>query len=76
MERLTEGERSFLRAMARAGTEPVRISAVAEQLGVSVSSLSPRRGALIRKGMVFSPAHGEIAYTVPLFGEFLRRSGA
>ena len=76
MERLTEGERLFLRAMARAGTEPVRTSAVAEQLGVSVSSLSPRRGALIRKGMVFSPAHGEIAYTVPLFGEFLRRSGA
>lgn len=76
MERLTEGERSFLRAMARVENEPIRIAAVAEVLAMSVSSLSPRRGALIRKGMVYSPAHGEIAYTVPLFGEFLRRSGA
>ena len=76
MERLTEGERSFLRAMSRVETEPIRIAAVAEELGVPVSSLSPRRGALIRKGMVYGSAHGEIAYTVPLFGEFLRRSGA
>ena len=76
MERLTESERLFLRAMARLENDPIRIAAVAETLGVSVSALSPRRSALIRKGMVYSPAHGEIAYTVPLFGEFLRRSGA
>ncbi len=74
MERLTGGERAFLRAMSQTGPEPVRIAAVAETLGVSVSALSPRRGALIRKGMVYAPSHGEIAYTVPLFGEYLRRN--
>lgn len=74
LERLTEGERAFLRAMSRVGEEPIRIAQVAERLGVSVSSLGPRRGSLIRKGMVYSPSHGEIAFTVPLFGDFLRRS--
>jgi hypothetical protein len=28
---------------------------------------------LIRKGMIYSPAHGDTAFTVPLFDEFLRR---
>ena len=74
MERLTEGERAFLRAMSRVKAEPIRIAQVAKELGLPVTSLGPRRGSLIKKGMVYSPAYGEIAFTVPLFGDYLRRN--
>jgi hypothetical protein len=40
---------------------------------VQVKSAAPRRNVLIRKGMIYSPAHGVTAFTVPLFDEFLRR---
>ena len=46
---------------------------IADQLGARVESVGPRRGALIDKGMLYSPSHGETAFTVPLFDEFLRR---
>lgn len=74
MERLTEGERAFLRAMSRVTAEPIRIAQVAKELGIPVTSLGPRRSSLIKKGMVYSPAYGEIAFTVPLFGDYLRRN--
>ena len=47
---------------------------IAAQLGVKVESVAPRRSGLIRKGMIYSPAHGDAAFTVPLFDEFLRRA--
>lgn len=43
-------------------------------MGVKISSLGPVRAKLIRKGMVYSPAHGELAFTVPLFDEFMIRA--
>lgn len=72
-DRLTPSERKFLRAMADLGEGPYRISNIADKLGVKVNSVSPRRGALIRKGMIFSPNHGDLEFTVPLFGDYLRR---
>jgi hypothetical protein len=41
--------------------------------GASVNSLAPTRSSLIRKGMVWSPNHGDTAFTVPLFDEFMKR---
>jgi hypothetical protein len=38
-----------------------------------VSALGPVRSALIAKGMVWSPGHGDTAFTAPLFDEFMRR---
>ena len=73
-DRLTPSEKRFLRAMADLGPGPQRTSDVAETLGVRVTSLSPSRAKLIRKGMIYSPAHGEMAFTVPLFDEFMRRT--
>ena len=35
--------------------------------------MAPRRGGLISKGMVYSPAHGDTAFTVPMFDQFLLR---
>lgn len=73
-DRLTPSEKSFLRAMAELGPDAHRTGDIAAILGVKVTSLGPVRAKLIRKGMVFSPAHGDMAFTVPLFDEFMKRA--
>lgn len=73
-DRLTPGEKKLLRAMAELGPGPHRTGDVAEQLAVKVTSLGPRRASLIKKGMIYSPSHGELAFTVPLFDEFMKRA--
>lgn len=73
LDRLTPKERGYLRAMAELGAGPHRSGDIATKLGVRVESVGPRRSGLIRKGMIYSPAHGDTAFTVPLFDEFLRR---
>jgi hypothetical protein len=73
-DRLTPAEKTYLRAMAELGPGPHRSGDIAAKLGVKVESVAPRRSGLISKGMVYSPAHGDTAFTVPLFDEFLRRA--
>ena len=73
-DRLTPKERVYLRAMAELGPGPHRSGDIAAELGVLVPSVAPRRSALIAKGMIYSPAHGDTAFTVPLFDDFLRRT--
>ena len=73
-DRLTPGEKLFLRAMAGLGSGAHRSSDIADALGVKINSLGPRRAKLIRKGMIYSPAHGDMAFTVPLFDEFMLRA--
>jgi hypothetical protein len=72
-DRLANNEKVFLRAMAGLGEGPYRMSDIAEAMGVKLKSLSPRRAKLLNKGMIYSPAYGELAFTVPLFGDFLKR---
>ncbi len=72
-DRLTPVEKRYLRAMAQLGPGPHRSGDVADELGRKVTSLGPTRSQLISKGMVWSPAHGDTAFTVPLFDEFMRR---
>ena len=72
-DRLTPLEKRYLRAMAELGSGPHRSGAIAEQLRREVSSLGPTRGQLINKGMIWSPNHGDTAFTVPLFEGFMRR---
>lgn len=74
MDRLTPAEKSYLVAMAELGAGPHRSGDIASKLGVKVESVAPRRSILIKKGMLYSPAHGDTAFTVPLFDEFLRRT--
>src|ERR1044072_3139648 len=76
MDRLTPSEKAYLGAMADLGPGPHRSGDIAAKLGVKVESVAPRRSGLIQKGMVYSPAHGDTAFTVPMFDEFLRRSQA
>jgi hypothetical protein len=72
-DRLTPAEKRYLRAMAEIGPGPHRSGDVAEQLKRKVTSLGPTRNNLIAKGMVWSPSHGDTAFTVPLFDEFMHR---
>jgi len=72
-DRLTPSERTYLRAMSDLGPGPHRSGDIAERLGRAVSSLGPVRSSLIVKGMIWSPSHGDTAFTVPLFDEFMRR---
>ena len=72
-DRLNPSEKRYLRAMAELGPGPHRSGDIAEELGVKVTSLGPTRNKLISKGMIWSPRHGETAFTVPLFDEFMRR---
>lgn len=73
-DRLTPSEKKFLRAMAELGPAAHRSGDVAHLLGAKVTSLGPVRAKLIKKGMIYSPAHGDLAFTVPLFDEFMRRT--
>lgn len=72
-ERLTPSERKYVKAMAALGSGPYRTAEVASVLGETVQSLGPRRARIIHKGVIYSAAHGDIDFTVPLFDDFLRR---
>jgi len=74
-DRLTDGEKKYLRAMAELGQGPYRTTDITQKLGVeSSTALSSVRSKLIKKGMIYSPAHGLLNFTVPLFDEFTRRA--
>ncbi|MCY4155545.1 MAG: ATP-binding protein [Gammaproteobacteria bacterium] len=72
-DRLTLSEKRYLRAMAELGAGPHRSGSIAEVLARGVTSLAPLRSQLIVKGMVWSPSHGDTAFTVPLFAGFMQR---
>ena len=73
-DRLTPREKMYLRAMAQLGPGPYRTGDIATCLHVKITTLGPVRASLIKKGMIFSPSHGDMAFTVPLFDEFMRRA--
>jgi hypothetical protein len=73
-DRLTPREQDYLRAMASLGAGPLRSGDIADVLGISVQSAGPLRSGLIRKGMIWSPAHGQTAFTVPMFDAFMVRA--
>ena len=72
-DRLTPQEKLYLRAMAELGDSPQRSGDIADKLGRGVNQVSPLRSNLIHKGMIYSPTHGDTAYTVPMFGAFMKR---
>jgi predicted AAA+ superfamily ATPase len=72
--RLTPREKNYLRAMAELGAGLYRTADIANSLGLKIKTLGPVRASLIKKGMIYSPAHGDMAFTVPLFDEFVRRA--
>lgn len=73
-DRLTPAEKNFLRAMAELGDGPYKTSDIASKLGRALSELGPRRANLMRKGMIYSLGYGSMDFTVPLFGDYMRRA--
>ena len=72
-DRLTPVEKRYLRAMAELGPGPHRSGDISTVLGRKVTSLGPTRNQLISKGMIWSPNHGDTAFTVPMFDRFMKR---
>jgi hypothetical protein len=72
-DRLTLKEKQYLRVMAELGPGPHRSGDISAKLSRETSSLGPVRASLINKGMIWSPTHGDTAFTVPLFDEFMKR---
>lgn len=72
-DRLTPREKTYLRVMAQLGPGPHRSGDIAETMNAAVQTVAPLRNSLIKKGMIFSPAHGDTAFTVPLFDQFMKR---
>ncbi len=70
----TPGEQQYLRALADLGPGVHRSGEVARSMGMSTNKLGPRRDALIKKGMIYSPNFGEVVFTVPLFDAFMKRA--
>lgn len=73
LDRLTRAETSFVVAMAKLGDGPIPLANIAKALGRTTQSLGPARASIIHKGMIFSAEHGYLAFTVPLFADFMRR---
>lgn len=74
LDRLTPREKDYVRAMAALGPGPHRSGEIAQRLSMDVTTAGPLRNGVIKKGMVYSPQHGDTAFTVPMFDEFMRRS--
>ncbi len=72
-DRLTPLEKRYMRSMAELGPGPHRSGDITDLLGRKVTDLAPTRANLISKGMIWSPNHGDTAFTVPMFDEFMRR---
>lgn len=72
-DRLAPTEKRYLRAMAQLGPGPHRSGNIADVLLKPVNSFAPTRAKLIEKGMIWSPDHGDTAFTVPLFDAFMTR---
>lgn len=76
LDRLTEKQQEYARAMADFGPGPVRTADIAQKLGIKASQAAPIRREIVKKGVAFSQLRGEIAFTVPKFNEFMKRAAA
>ena len=72
-DRCTPSEKRYMRALAQLGPGHHRSGDIAEQLRLNTTSVAPTRSGLIKKGMIYSPAYGDTAFTVPLFDSYMRR---
>jgi len=73
-DRCTPSERKYMRALAELGSGIQRSGDIAQLLKVKTASVAPTRSSLIKKGMIYSPSHGDTAFTVPLFDQYMKRA--
>ncbi len=72
-DRCTPSEKKYMRALADFGSGAHRSGDIALKLSVKTASVAPTRSNLIKKGMIYSPSHGDTAFTVPLFDQYMKR---
>ncbi len=72
-ERAAPGQRAYLEAMANDGDGPSQSGEVASRLGKTPTGVGPIRDSLIKKGLIYAPEHGQVAYTVPGMAAFIAR---
>ena len=75
-DRCTPMEKNYMRAMAETGSDAPRSGDIASMMKKEVNQVAPLRQSLIAKGMIYSPAHGDTAFTVPLFADYMKRTMA
>lgn len=73
-DRVTDLELQYMRAMAELGAEPQAAKHVAQLMARRSEQLGPTRSRLIEKGLLYTPAHGLAAFTVPQFDRYMRRA--
>ena len=74
LDRATELQRAYLRAMAELGPAAQKASDVADVMGRTSTNLGPTRAELINMGLLYTPEHGYAAFTVPHFDRFMLRA--
>ncbi|CAN5731467.1 hypothetical protein BH24ACT4_BH24ACT4_26780 [soil metagenome] len=75
IDKTTDAERDYLMAMTSlGGPGPYRSGEVSAALGKKTTQTGPVRDSLIKRGLCYSPRHGELAFTVPMFDQFVRRA--
>ena len=74
LDRTTDLEKAYLRAMAELGSEPASAADVARLLRRTSQQAGATRSGLIEKGLLYSPSHGLAAFTVPHFDQFMVRA--
>lgn len=74
LDRTTELQRVYLRAMAELGPEPQKASDVAQVTRCTSSQVAPTRAELLSMGLLDTPQHGYAAFTVPHFDRFMHRA--
>jgi len=72
-DRASDVQKAYMRAMAKDCDRPSLTTDIAARLCAEASALSPRRAELIKKGLIFSPQHGAVAFTVPQMAAFINR---
>ncbi len=73
-DRCTPTEKIYMRAMSELESSTPRSGEIANLMGRKINEVAPVRQSLITKGMIYSPAHGDTAFTVPLFAEYMKRT--
>jgi len=74
LDRATDLQRAYLRAMAQLGPNAQKAADVADVMGRSSTNLGPTRAELINMGLLYTPEHGYASFTVPHFDRFMLRA--
>ena len=74
LDRATDLQRAYLRAMAQLGPNAQKAADVADVMGRSSTNLGPTRAELINMGLLYTPEYGYASFTVPHFDRFMLRA--